>query len=189
MDLPPISETCVWHAYARLPSICTMQAPHRPVPQPNLVPVSLRPSRITHNNRVAGGASVDAALPFTMKLVDMVSSPDVIARDASFCLSCGTRNVPECPISAAPPASSENRFLFFQHDSDYSAVTPVNLMTSAHFRVSSSMNLAKSVGEPANMSQPRSAKRAFMPASSSAALICLFSLSTIAGGVHLGATM
>src|SRR4249920_739220 len=76
MDLPAISETCVWQAYARLPSICTMQAPHRPVPQPNLVPVSLRPSRITHNNGVAGGASVDAAFPFTMKLVAIASSPD-----------------------------------------------------------------------------------------------------------------
>src|SRR5262249_45955406 len=102
MDLPPISETCVWHAYARLPSICTMHAPHRPVPQPNLVPVSLRPSRITHNNGVAGGASVDAALLFTVKLVDMVSSLDVTARDVAPCLSCGSRNVPECPISAAP---------------------------------------------------------------------------------------
>src|SRR5262245_54804531 len=54
--------------------MCTVQAPHRPVPQPNLVPVSLRPSRITHNNGVAGGASVDAALPFTVKSMAMVSS-------------------------------------------------------------------------------------------------------------------
>src|SRR5258707_9010306 len=72
-DLPPISDTCVWHENARLPSMCTMQAPHRPVPQPNLVPVSLRPSRSTHSNGVAGGASVDAAVPFTMKSVAMVS--------------------------------------------------------------------------------------------------------------------
>src|SRR5512132_4031120 len=73
-DLPTISDTCVWHENARLPSMCTMQAPHRPVPQPNLVPVSLRPSRSTHSNGVAGGASVDAAVPFTMKSVAMVSS-------------------------------------------------------------------------------------------------------------------
>src|SRR5262249_52968831 len=51
-----------------------MQAPHRPVPQPNFVPVSFSPSRITHNSGVAGGASVDAALPFTVKVVVMVSS-------------------------------------------------------------------------------------------------------------------
>src|SRR5215468_9159828 len=73
-DLPAISETWVWHENARLPSICTMQAPHRPVPQPNLVPASFSPSLITHNNGVAGGASVDAALPFTVKVVVIFSS-------------------------------------------------------------------------------------------------------------------
>src|SRR5689334_17293952 len=73
-DLPATSETCVWQENARLPSICTMQAPHNPVPQPNLVPVSFRPSRITHNSGVVGGASVDAALPFTVKLVAIASS-------------------------------------------------------------------------------------------------------------------
>src|SRR5262249_26822771 len=73
-DLPAISETWVWHENARLPSICTTQAPHRPVPQPNLVPVSFSPSRITHNTGVAGGASVDAALPFTVKVVLIFSS-------------------------------------------------------------------------------------------------------------------
>src|ERR1700716_1317559 len=95
MDLPPISETCVWQEYARLPSICTMHAPHRPVPQPNLVPVSLRSSRITHNNGAAGGASAKVALPFTVKLVDMVSSLDVTARDVTPDLPVGARDGPE----------------------------------------------------------------------------------------------
>jgi hypothetical protein len=54
--------------------MCTMQAPHKPVPQPNLVPVSLRSSRITHNSGVAGGASVVAGLPFTMNFVAIASS-------------------------------------------------------------------------------------------------------------------
>src|SRR5215468_7382112 len=54
--------------------MCTVQAPHRPVPQPNLVPVSLRSSRSTHNSGVASGALVDAGLPFTTKLVAIVSS-------------------------------------------------------------------------------------------------------------------
>ena len=75
-DLPAISEIWVWQEKARLPSMCTMQAPHRPVPQPNLVPVSLSPSRITHSKGVAGGASVDAALPFTVKLVAIAFLPD-----------------------------------------------------------------------------------------------------------------
>src|SRR5436190_14386421 len=73
-DLPATSDTCVWQENARLPSMCTMQAPHRPVPQPNLVPVSLRPSRITHSSGVSGGASVEAALPLTVKLVAIASS-------------------------------------------------------------------------------------------------------------------
>ena len=65
-DLPATSDSRVWHEKARLPSICTMQAPHRPVPQPNLVPVSLSSSRITHNSGVSGGASECAALPLTL---------------------------------------------------------------------------------------------------------------------------
>src|SRR6476620_10317520 len=51
-----------------------MQAPHRPVPHPYLVPVRLRPSRITHSSGVEGGASVDAAFPFTVKFVAIASS-------------------------------------------------------------------------------------------------------------------
>ncbi len=66
--LPETCDTWVWHEKARLPSIWTMQAPHRPVPQPNLVPVSLSSSRITHNSGVWGGASDCAALPLILKL-------------------------------------------------------------------------------------------------------------------------
>src|SRR4051812_39929064 len=75
-DLPAISETWVWQENARLPSMCTMQAPHNPVPQPNLVPVSFSPSRMTHSSGVSGGASVVAALPLTVKLVAIASSPE-----------------------------------------------------------------------------------------------------------------
>jgi hypothetical protein len=38
------------------------------------VPVSFRSSRMTHNNGVAGGASVVAGLPFTVNLVASASS-------------------------------------------------------------------------------------------------------------------
>src|SRR4051812_47256045 len=71
---PAISETWVWHENARLPSIWTMQAPHRPVPQPNLVPVSFSPSRSTHSRGVCGGASVDAGLPLTVNSVVIMLS-------------------------------------------------------------------------------------------------------------------
>jgi hypothetical protein len=51
-----------------------MQAPHNPAPQPNLVPVSFKPSRITQSNGVSGGASVDVGAPFTTKFVIIDSS-------------------------------------------------------------------------------------------------------------------
>src|SRR5690349_24668124 len=71
---PDTSDTWVWHEKARLPSIWTMQAPHRPVPQPNLVPVSLSPSRSTHSRGVCDGASVDAGLPLTVNWVVIMPS-------------------------------------------------------------------------------------------------------------------
>src|SRR5262245_60796699 len=69
-----------------------MQAPHRPAPQPNLVPVSFKSSRITHSSGVSGGASVVAALPFTRKLVVIAASLDPRAaqgRDGPRQSSCG----------------------------------------------------------------------------------------------------
>src|ERR1700704_3225392 len=72
--LPETWDTWVWHEKARLPSMWTMQAPHRPVPQPNLVPVSLSSSRITHSSGVCGGASDCAALPLILKLYAISSS-------------------------------------------------------------------------------------------------------------------
>jgi hypothetical protein len=44
-----------------------------------LVPVSFSPSRITHNNGVSGGASVEVAFPFTIKFVDIASSVEPAA--------------------------------------------------------------------------------------------------------------
>src|SRR5262249_2420351 len=74
-DLPATCEICVWHEKARLPSMCTMQAPHRPVPQPNLVPVSLSSSRMTHRSGVAGGASEFWDLPLTLNWTDILDLP------------------------------------------------------------------------------------------------------------------
>src|SRR6516164_11192932 len=79
--LPATWDTCVWHEKARLPSIWTMQAPHRPVPQPNLVPVSLSSSRITHSSGVCSGASDCAGLPLISKLNAIGSS--IAPRDRS----------------------------------------------------------------------------------------------------------
>src|SRR4030081_1478472 len=59
-----------------------MQAAHRPVPQPNLGPVSFSSSRIIHNSVAAGGAAEWAALPLIWKSVAMFASRAVLS-------SCG----------------------------------------------------------------------------------------------------
>src|SRR5215467_12239513 len=68
----------------------------------------------------------------------------------------------------------------------YSSATWPSLMTLAHFSVSAATSLPKSAGVPGVSMPPRSAKRALMLGSASAALISLLSLSTISGGVPFG---
>src|SRR5262245_24296748 len=70
---------------------------------------------------------------------------------------------------------------------DHSGFAPENLITLAHFSVSSTMSLLKSEGEPANTVPPRSAIRALIRGSVRATLISLLSLSMISVGVFLGA--
>src|SRR5262249_48309826 len=70
---------------------------------------------------------------------------------------------------------------------DHSALMPANLITLAHFSVSSAMSLPNSAGEPASTVPPRSASRAFIFGSASAVLISLLSFSTITTGVACGA--
>src|SRR6266446_3221448 len=53
----------------------------------------------------------------------------------------------------------------------HSGLMPANLITLAHFSVSSAMSLPKSAGEPASTMPPSSANFALIPASARAALI------------------
>src|SRR5262249_1885343 len=55
--LPPTIDIWVWQDLTALPSIWTVQAPHRPEPQPYLVPVSFRCSRTTQTGPWQGRAS------------------------------------------------------------------------------------------------------------------------------------
>ena len=55
------------------PSMCTVQVPHSPIPQPYLVPVSLRLSRITQSSGVSGGTSTLTFLPFTFSAIMRLS--------------------------------------------------------------------------------------------------------------------
>jgi hypothetical protein len=49
------------------PSMCTVQAPQRPAPHPNFVPVKPRWSRSTHNSGVSPSTATALLWPLTVK--------------------------------------------------------------------------------------------------------------------------
>src|SRR5262245_48080268 len=61
--LPATSLRPVWQERTALPSTWTVQDPHSPEPQPNLVPVNFRCSRTTQSSGVSASASTRSALP------------------------------------------------------------------------------------------------------------------------------
>src|SRR4051794_4967942 len=87
------------------------------------------------------------------------------------------------------PSSGVRRFGRYTRRAYHSGLIPANLITLPHFSVSSAMSLPKSAADPGSTAPPRSASRAFILGSASAALISLLSLSTISAGVFLGAPM
>src|SRR6202035_5846754 len=72
--LPATSLIGVTQLRIALPSTCTVQAPHRPIPQPNFAPVSSRRSRRYHRTGIAGSPSNCLTDPFTVSLIMFVSS-------------------------------------------------------------------------------------------------------------------
>jgi hypothetical protein len=74
--------TGVWHERTARPPMCTVQAPHCPIPQPYFVPRRFSTSRITHRSGMSAGASTVAGRPFTVSLYGMVESLNakIIAR-------------------------------------------------------------------------------------------------------------
>ena len=53
------------HDRCATPLTCTVQAPHRAMPQPNFVPVSPTTSRSTQSRGICGGTSTEYDLPLT----------------------------------------------------------------------------------------------------------------------------
>ncbi len=47
------------------PSMCMVQAPHKPTPHPNLEPLSLKVSLTTHSSGVLGSSSVRTTSPLS----------------------------------------------------------------------------------------------------------------------------
>ena len=54
-----LADTAVWQERTASPLRWTVQAPHKPAPQPNFVPVICRCSRMTHNSGVSFGTSTE----------------------------------------------------------------------------------------------------------------------------------
>src|SRR5262249_53421807 len=71
--LPTASLTEVWQERTASPLTWTVQAPHRPAPQPNLVPVICNCSRMTQSSGVSLAASTDTLRPLILRLG--ISSP------------------------------------------------------------------------------------------------------------------
>src|SRR5678815_2476984 len=66
--LPSTALTGMTHERTAVPSMCTVQAPHWAMPQPNLVPVRPTCSRSTHSSGVLGSTSTLVDFPLTVKL-------------------------------------------------------------------------------------------------------------------------
>lgn len=87
MFLPATSETGVEQERTAAPSTCTVQAPHSPAPQPNLVPVKFNESRKTQSSGVSGGRLTLRSLPFTRR--DIFATVNPVVRQVNH----GTQNL------------------------------------------------------------------------------------------------
>ena len=79
MLFPATWETSVEHERTAAPSTCTVQAPQRPAPQPNFVPLSSNVSRSTQSRGVCGVTLTLRSLPFTRRVISAIWIP--IGRD------------------------------------------------------------------------------------------------------------
>src|SRR5580693_6911422 len=57
------------------PSMITVQAPHNPAPQPNLVPTIPNSSRSAHNSGISGSTSTAIFRPYTRRLIIVLRPP------------------------------------------------------------------------------------------------------------------
>src|SRR5262249_29980951 len=90
-------------------------------------------------------------------------------------------------ITSSAAIRGTGRYGISTADRPQSALMLRARITLPHFSVSSAMSFAKSAGESASASPPRSASRALSLGSARPALISLLSFSTISAGVAFGA--
>src|SRR3954468_3194134 len=75
--LPTASPSEVWQDRTASPLTWTVQAPHRPAPQPNFVPVICNCSRMTQSSGVSFAASTDIFRPLMLRVGIWFVSPPV----------------------------------------------------------------------------------------------------------------
>src|ERR1700754_4038196 len=66
---PATAEMGVTQERVGCPSMCTVQAPHSAIPQPDLVPVSFRWSRMAHSRGMSGSTSRSCGWLLTFSLI------------------------------------------------------------------------------------------------------------------------
>src|SRR3954463_8798963 len=94
--LPTASLTEVWQDRTASPLTWTVQAPQRPAPQPNLVPVICNCSRMTQSSGVSLAASTDIFRPLIFRLGICASPSGVgsrLRRQLTFWVLAGTHRV------------------------------------------------------------------------------------------------
>src|SRR5712692_3202372 len=74
--LPTAVATGVTHDRRGAPSTCTVQAPHRAIPQPNFVPVRPTRSRKTQSSGMSGEALTSRATPLMVNFMDAILGPE-----------------------------------------------------------------------------------------------------------------
>src|SRR5260221_10614152 len=74
------------------PSICTVQAPHCAIPQPNFVPVRPKTSRSTHSKGMSAGTSTDFETPLTFKFV--MGIPSIVSQHIAVNRASASQAIP-----------------------------------------------------------------------------------------------
>src|SRR4030095_3475203 len=93
---PSMSPTWIWQERTAVPSTCTVQAPHKARPQPNLVPVMPTMSRRYQSRGVSGSPLKFCALPLTVNLL-MAGLQGVTANDQFAHGACLSAPIDQCP--------------------------------------------------------------------------------------------
>src|SRR6202012_5288648 len=94
-----------------LPSICTVQAPHCAMPQPNLVPVMPSRSRKTQSSGMSAGASNDFVSPLIVRVVAIrISNPAPGGHDVRATLEKGQIEAVAGLYPQPTPQGSESIF-------------------------------------------------------------------------------